>query len=157
MTISGNDIVRDALEHIIVQAEESSIRPDEARAAIRSLNDMMLDWDSKGVTLGYTVISTLGDEITVPLGAVRGIKSNLALELAPRYNVPLSAELIRLARDGYKTCVDLAVDLADTEYPPTLPIGSGNTGFFDQTFYPDQQSTILTESGGSVALEEETE
>lgn len=157
--VKAREVIVDALEDLVVQADEAPIEQSEANAALRLLNDMMMDWDVVGITLGYTYLVDLADELTVPLGAIRGIKANLALELAPKYNVPLSAELIRKAKEGYMTCVDLAVDMADTEYPGTLPRGSGNTApdWFDNTFYTDQQETILTESGGSIALEDDTE
>lgn len=154
-----NEVVVDALEDLVVQADEAPIEQSEARAAIRALNDMMLDWDAQGIALGYTVVNDMGDLMTVADGAIRGIKANLAIELAPKYNVVPTPAMVKKATDGYTTCVDLAVETAESEYPANLPRGSGNDypGYSDRTFYPDLQNTILTETGGSVALEDETE
>jgi len=154
-----NEVVIDALEDLVVQADEAPVEASEAAAAIRALNDMMLALEAKGITLGYTVVNDMGDEMTVPEGAIFGIKKNLAVLLAPKYEVPVPPALAKAAKDGMMILVDLAVDITDTEYPCTLPQGSGNDypGYADTTFYSDEESTILTESGGSVALEDETE
>lgn len=159
MTVSANDIIVDALEDIIVQSSEAKIEQSEGNAAIRALNDLMTDWAARGIELGFTIVSDLADIMTVPLGSIRGIKANLALELAPKYNVPITAELVRKAKEGYQACLDLAFEMSEMAYPPTLPQGSGNDypDFSDSTFYPDQEGTILTETGGSIALEEGTE
>lgn len=157
--VKANEIVIDALEDLVVQADEAPIEPSEARAAIRVLNDMMFMWDTEGIILGYTEVSDLGDFITVARGAIFGIKKNLAIALAPKYDVEPSARLAMEADKGYKACVNIAVEIAATQYPSTLPRGSGNDypSITDQTFYPEPDETILTESGGSIALEQDTE
>lgn len=159
MPIYVNEIVTDAMEEIVVQADEAPIEPSEGRAAIRLLNDMMFSFAARGLNLGYTVVHSLGDIVTVPLGAIRWIKLQLAIELAPKYNVEISNTLASKARSAYKAVQNLAIDGIYSEYPSTLPYGSGNyeAGGWDSTFYPDQQDTILTETGGSIALEDDTE
>lgn len=159
MPIYVNEIVTDAMEEIVVQADEAPIEPSEGRAAIRLLNDMMFSFAARGLNLGYTVVYSLGDIVTVPLGAIRWIKLQLAIELAPKYNVEISNTLASKARSAYKAVQNLAIDGIYSEYPSTLPYGSGNyeAGGWDSTFYPDKQDTILTETGGSIALEDDTE
>lgn len=159
MPIYVNEIVTDAMEEIVVQADEAPIEPSEGRAAIRLLNDMMFSFAARGLNLGYTVVYSLGDIITVPLGAIRWIKLQLAIELAPKYDVEISNTLASKARSAYKAVQNLAIDGIYSEYPSTLPYGSGNyeAGGWDSTYYPDQQETILTETGGSIALEDDTE
>lgn len=159
MSVKTHEVVIDALETLIVQAEEAPIEQSEAAAAIRTLNDMMLMWEAIGIYLGYTVVSDMADMITVPDGAIFGIKANLAIYLAPKYDVTPTALMLKNAQDGYSAIVDISTELASSEYPSTLPQGSGNTypGYADDTFYPDLQETILTETGGSVALEDDTE
>ena len=159
MTVNANDVVRDALEDIVVQADEAKIEQSEGNAAIRALNDLMTAWAAQGIELGYTIVSDLADVLTVPLGAIRGIKANLSLELAPKYGVPITAGLVRKAKEGYNACLNLSVSMAESAFPSTLPQGSGNDypDYGDQVFYPDEQGTILTETGGSIALEEGTE
>lgn len=159
MVIKAGEIITDALEEIVVQADEAPIEPSEGRAAMRILNDMMFDQAARGVNLGYTAVYSTGDEITVPLGAIRWMKVALAIELAPKYDAAVTNTMAMKAREAYKAVLNLAIDNADSEYPPTLPQGSGNDypDYASSTFYADQESTILTETGGSIALEEDTE
>ena len=155
MAVKAGEVIKDALEDIIVQSSESELVQSEGLAAIRALNDLMAAWAARGLELGYSVVSDVGDYLNVPFGAIRGIKANLALELAPKYNVPITAELVRKANDGFQACLNLAVQMSEGAFPPTLPMGSGN--YSESTFYPDNESTILTETGGAIALEEDTD
>lgn len=159
MTVKTHEVVTDALETLIVQAEEAPIEQSEAAAAIRILNDMLFMWESIGIYLGYTQVNDMADLITVPQGAVLGIKANLALQLAPKYDVEPTALMIKNAQEGYQAIIDISTSIAASEYPSNLPQGSGNTypGYLDNTFYPDRQGAILTETGGSIALEDDTE
>ena len=122
---------------------------------------MMAAWDARGITLGYTVVSDLGDPITVPDGALEGIIANLAIRLNPHFNpqAPISQDVRDQAKVGMDAILSLCVDTAEVSYPETLPQGSGNTypGYANNTFYPDDQGNILTETGGAIALEEDTE
>ena len=162
MTVKTNEVVIDALEHLVVQSDEAPIEQSEARAAIRALNDMMFAWDADGINLGYTAVSDLADPLTVPLGAIEGIKANLAIRLAPRYlrkDQLVPASLVELAKMGKATARELSVTVSEAAYPSTLPQGSGNTypSYTDNTFYPDQEDLVLTETGGAIALESDTE
>lgn len=153
------EVITDALEEILVQSAEQDIQQSDANSAIRALNDMMLAWAVDGIDLGYTVVSDLADDVTVALGAIRGIKANLAIELANRFEVQPSPSLEKRARDGKITCIDLAFEQSSGYYPETLPTGSGNTypTVWDNTFYSGVDDEILTETGGSIGLEEDTE
>ncbi len=154
-----NEVVVDALEDLVTQAEEAPIEAPEARSAIRVLNDMMTMWAALGVNLGYTVVEDLGDLMTVPAGAIFGIKAHLAGSLCDKYDIAITPTLQRKMDLGWRAILNLAITPASSEYPSTLPQGSGNNfpSYRDSTFYPDRQSTILTETGGSIALEDDTE
>jgi len=154
-----NEVVVDALEEIVVQQDEAPITQSEAQAVIRTLNDMMNMWAAKGINLGYTAVTKLNDILTVAPGAILGIKSILAIYMANKYEVPVSADLRQKAKDGWKAILNIAIQTAPVQYPPTLPMGSGNTypSFSTLTFYPDYEDLILEETGGAIALETETE
>ena len=159
MTTKTSEVVIDALENIVVQADEAPIEQSEARSVIRALNDMMATWAAKGIELGFTNVSDMADPITVAPGAILGIKLKLALVIAPKYEVNPSPSLIAAAKEAFDACIDLAVNMSESEYPSTLPRGSGNTypTVMDDAFYQDREDTILTETGGSIALEDDTE
>ena len=73
------EYVTDALEDILEQSAEEPIQAADGQKGLRYLNDMMAMWDAKGINIGYTEVSDLGDEVTVPDGAKAGIKANLAV------------------------------------------------------------------------------
>ena len=155
----AREIIVDALEDLVVQADEAPIEASEAQAAIRFLNDRMFAWDAMGISLGYTEVSNLGDEITVPAGAIMGIKAQLAIDLAAKYSVDVKPDVYERARQGMNAIMNVAgLDSISMEYPYTLPMGSGNDSeIYTDKYYSDQEATILTETGGSIALEEDTE
>lgn len=134
------EIVTDALEDLVEQAAESPIEAPDAAGAIRYLNDLMADLEANGIDLDYTVVSNLGETVTVVAGAMRGIKALLALDLCSKYDVPVSDALSRRAGSGYKTLVNLAVSVSESNFPDTLPVGSGNYSTTSETFFPEQDT-----------------
>ena len=148
-------VIKDALFEILQQGDEAPIESSEAQTAIRYLNRMMLRWDTVGYPLGYTKVSKLSDPVTVPDGAYDGIVTNLAVSLAPQYDVQVNPTLALNAKLGLDAIRVLSFSMGDTAYPDTLPIGSGNESpgdFGDNHFYPDQQDDILAETTGSIGL-----
>lgn len=153
-------VLKAALQRILVQASESELQADEYSDAMFAMNNLMAEYDADGISLGYTEVSTLADPITIPTGALRGLIANLAVEISPDYNGNVTAALADAARMGKNTMRKLALNIPDTAYPSTLPIGSGNEGCgsdFNSSFYPDLEAEILAEATGSIGLESGTE
>jgi len=158
----AGDIIKDALTEITVLGAEAPVEPTDAQSAIRYMNRMMAALDVRNIDLGYTEVSSLADDITVPAGANEGMVALLAMKLWTQYSdgTPPPPVLISSVTDGLDAMRVLAVTVGQTEYPSTLPIGSGNEGdstFITDHFYADLQADILAESTGSIGLEESTE
>ncbi len=152
------DVIKSALQEILVQASEAPIEADEAQDAIKYMNRMMTSFAVSGINLGYTIVTNLGDDITIPDGAVEGLVFNLAVRLAPSYGATIRPDLFANAREGKKSMLKLGVNITPTQFPSTLPISSGNNdGVRDRTFYPEPQDAILTEQSGFIGVESETE
>ena len=153
-------VIKAALQRILVQGSEADLEPDEFQDAIFSMNNYMLDLDAQGVALGYTVVENLGDDITIPTGALRGLIANLAVEISPDYNGTVSAALASTALKGESTMRLLGQHIPTMRFPGTLPIGSGNeggqVGYFRQHFYSDLEAEILAETTGAISLEVDT-
>jgi hypothetical protein len=151
-------VIKAALQRILVQASEAELEPDEYQDALFTLNNYMLDLDASGIKLGYTEVTSLGDEITVPVGALRGVIANLAIEAAPDYNGQITEGLARAANEGLNTMRKLGVSKPLTSLPCTLPIGSGNEydNYNTSYFYPCSEDEILAETTGAIALESGT-
>lgn len=136
MAETASTVIRDALQEIIVQAAEQPIEANEANDAMRYLNRMMAAWESDGIDLGYTPVSSLSDAITVVDGALEAIVLNLAIKLAPGYERPVPQELYINARNAMNTVTKLGVTITTSVFPATLPQGSGNeSNGWDATKY----------------------
>jgi hypothetical protein len=125
---------------------------------------MMAKWDVMGLQLGYTKVSSLGDQITVSDGAIEGIVKNLAVSMWPQFSAPgtpINQILMLEAKDGLDAVRMVALDsIGPSFYPDTLPIGSGNEwdgSFNTDHFYTEPSEEVLTESGGFISVESGTE
>ena len=149
-----------SLKRILVQAGDAQIEADEAQDFILAMNAYMLDLDANGIQLGYTEVSGLGDDVTVPTGALRGVIANMAIEVASDYGGTVSAALAAVAKAGLHTMRLIGQRIGETAFPSTLPLGSGNES--DSTwgtthFFPDLEAEILAETTGAIGLEVSTE
>lgn len=155
---TASQIINAALQDILVRTAESPIEADEAQDSIFYLNNLMAEYDAIGIDLGYTVIDSLGDDITVPVGAIGPIIANLGVALAPQFSAQVTPGLARRAMSGMRTLRRLTRKFPVSRLPSTLPIGSGN--YHDSVgrrhFYPDDQPEILGEVSGSIELENES-
>ena len=148
-----------SLKRILVQAADAPLEADEYQDFIFALNNFMLALDAEGITLGYTEVSNLGDEVTVPTGALRGIIANMAIEVAPDYNGTISPALANAAAEGMQVMRIIGQTISAASFPSTFPIGSGNEGgqFATKKFYDGAtEAQILAETTGAISLEDST-
>lgn len=159
MAINADRAVEMALKELIVAGSEAPIEAVDAQDAVLYMNLMMNAFSADGINLGYTNISDLGDEITVPDGALLGVIKNLAVFLATQYGVTVTTELFLAAKGSLNTMRNISVKILSSNYPDTLPIGSGNendTYNSDFHFYPTTDDQVATEQDGPILLEDET-
>ena len=149
-------VIKFALQEIITQASESPLEADEYQDCIFALNTMMLEYDADGIHLGFTEVTSLGDDITVPAGAISGIVSNLALRVAPQFMGAVTPELMKKASDGYKVMCKLGVTIEQTQFGGLVPIGSGNQKWNRRKFYPPVTDYIEAEVNNNIQVESNT-
>ena len=152
-------VAKSSLQRILVQASEAELEPDEYQDFIFAMNNFMLSLDADGVTLGYTEVANLGDEVTIPTGALRGLIANMAIEVAPDYNGTISQGLIVAATEGMKVMRKIGQRIPTSFMPSTLSVGSGNESDDEgltSNFYPNRQAEILAETTGAIGLEQNT-
>lgn len=156
---TARDILLDAFEDIVVRMDESTLGSSDAVAGVRAINRIMASLASNGVDLGFTKLTAINSIVTIPDGAMDALVAILALRLWPKYR---SGEpgfaVVKNAREGVRQMYKLGISIGATEFPSTLPRGSGNTdpGSFTDTFYNDLTDTILAENNGSISLEDST-
>ena len=157
---TAQTVVSDILQEILVQSSEQAIQAVDAQTCIRYMNRFMASLAARGVNLGYTEVTSLADNITIPDGAIEGLIYNVAVKLCSSYDIQPNQFLIVNAKEGLMAMNQLGVDIGPSSYGDTTPIGSGNEGDYaydNYHFYPDEQDTILTEQNGNILLEDATE
>lgn len=159
-TETARDILLAAFEDMVVRMDEETLPSSDAQTGVRYINWIMADLAVNGVDLGFTKLSQISDEVTIPEGAMMALSSILAFRLWPKYRtIPRTTEVNFNAREGLKLMYKIGTSIAATEYPSTLPTGSGNDypSRNEYKFYDNLESTILDEQNGSISLEDDTE
>ena len=152
---TAKSLINDALQDILVQASEQPIEPVDFQTARRYLNRMMAI--SPYNLLGFTVITNPNELVTVVDGALEGIIFNLAKRLLTTYDMPLTAELQASASDGLKNIRRITTNIRPTQFPSTLPIGSGNNILNPVSdYFPPSPEELLNEGDGVMILESDT-
>lgn len=154
---TAETVIKDALQEILVQAAEQPLQAVDFEGAKRYLNRMMAITPYNG--LGYTTVTYPLDPVTIPDAAIEGVIFNLAKRLLPKYDLPLTAELLQNAKTGLAEIRRVAIQILPAQRPCTLPIGSGNEDEYtynDNHFYPCPGDELITERGGSILLESDT-
>ena len=150
-------VVERALARILVRQTEAPLEASEIDDSIDMLNDMMTAWDGSGLALGYTIVTSPSDEVTVPDGALMAIKSNLAIQMADEFGWTVTIQLATSARDSFADLLTQELTPPKTSRPDTMPRGSGNECFNGRRFYPGDSAELLTENDGPILLETGTE
>ena len=153
-------VTKAILQQILVQDSEAPLTASEFQDTIFAMNNFMTGLAADGVNLGYTEVTSLGDEITIPTGALRGLIANVAIDISPQFDADPSGALVASATQGLKSMRRLGQRMGQTQYPGTLPIGSGNQhdgSYNTRRFYPALEAQILAEVNGPIGLESETE
>lgn len=158
---SARDIILDALEDINVHMDETTLGASDEQTGTKAINRIMATLSANGVDLGFTKLTNVSDLITIPEGAMDALVSILGLRLWPKYRTPSPTNtIIANARVGETQMYKLGISIGVTEFPSTLPRGSGNTsqGYDYNPFYTGGiVDSILAENSGSISLEDDTE
>ena len=139
---TAGDVASGALKLILVEAGDSALEPDEYADALDAMNDFMAAQEAEGLRLGYSRVCNVSDIVTIPDGAIRALKANLAIELAPQFGGKVSATLIKQANEGMNTLRRIGVKIGQARMPSTLPMGAGNYCY--STFSNDSPYAEMT-------------
>jgi len=156
---TAGQVIRAILSKIIVNDAEAPLESVDAKDTIFAMNNYMTALDADGINLGYTLVDSLNDVLTVAPGALQGIISNVAIIIAPDYDATVSPATVQGAELGLSAMRKLSRDIQPMTLPSTLPIGSGNENFFDddQHFFPGSEEGIFTETNRNILLETDTD
>lgn len=138
--MKAKDIITFAFAEVV--QSKYKIEPVNLIDGLRYLNRMMAKYDSQGIVLGYTALTSPDDLVTVPDTVAMGMVKNLALILWPQYNIGPVNPLIKFsAKRSLNSMRAQAINIIEpAQFPSTLPIGSGNyNGLYSDNFYTNDQ------------------
>lgn len=154
--MKAEELIRDALQELGVQAAEQPITSDQMQTGIRYTNDMMEEYDY--LNLGYSIIDSASDDITVPGYARTWMKKQLALHLAPQFTATSMVPMIQQqATRALDNLLLQSVEVGEMSMPGTLPVGSGNELWDSDSlhFYPSDPDNIDAEDGQNILTEDD--
>lgn len=151
--MKAEDLIRDALLEIGQASATGALDAGEAATGIRYANRLFANNANLG--LGFTVLDSLSDTVTIPTyaeeWAVKALAVRLANQFGPYDQIALLKDDERNARNammGY-----IVLDIACT-YDSNTPVGSGNESQNSAKFYPEIDADIIqTETGNYITVE----
>lgn len=90
---SAQTIINRALTTIGVLASEESATSAQAQDALDSLNDLLHEWDTRGIGGGHSDVD-LSDELILDPDEYRALRLWLALDLADEYQAAVSPSMV---------------------------------------------------------------
>ncbi len=141
----ASEIVEKALTHIGVKVEGVTLSDKEISDTIEGLNDMMTEWASVGINLGYQKVTAMADETDLPDWALAAVKFELAAREAPGYGKVLPASLVALGSNAKRAVVKRTSQIPFVNFPNTLPVGAGNSPYRGSfgNYFPDTAANDL--------------
>lgn len=101
MAISALDMITDALRLGNVIDENEDPSAEQGVKGLRVLNQMVAQWVVDGIRLPWHIVEDLDDDLPIDVKDERGLKYNLAVELAGEYGVELLPRVQMIAEDTY--------------------------------------------------------
>ncbi len=83
----------------VIDAEEAP-EAKEAQDALDALNSMLCRWEADNISLGWSEISSVNDQLPLPPEAIQPVVFNLCMEIADEYGVIPSVRMERKADEG---------------------------------------------------------
>ncbi len=101
MSITALTMVTDALRlaNLIDQIQAPSA--EQSTSALRTMNQLLADWETDGIRLGWRTITALSDTLPLDESDERGVKYNLAVELCGEYGIPADDIVVAIANTTF--------------------------------------------------------
>ena len=146
MSYTKRQLVEAAMAEIGLASYAFDLMPEQRELALRRLDSMMAEWNTRGLRLGYPVPDNPADsdidvDSNTPDAAWEAIITNLALRLAPSYGKQVNIETKVTARHALNTILSRASMPAEMKLP-AMPSGAGNKTI-DSPFLPAPSSDLI--------------
>lgn len=127
MALKG-ELVNSALRRAGILGFNSTPNPSYTESGLEVLEDMLAEWDSKNVCVGYFFEEN--PDPNTESGIVKAyqsaVKTNLAVRLLPEFGREVSQALYGQAQQSYSSLSSAVAVVRKTQYPRNMPTGSGN-------------------------------
>jgi len=156
MGYTKRQFVTAAFEEIGLADYVFDLSPEQLESALRRLDAMLMEWNAKGVRLGYASASSpqdsdLDTETNVPDSAWEAVITNLAVRIAPGYGKTVSPDTKMVAKQGYNTLLQRATFPLEQQLPETMPSGAGNKPWwYDNPFLQRPVDPVDAGSDGPI-------
>lgn len=129
MSWTKGEIIQDAFTEMGIASFSFDTGPEEQSSALRRLDAMMGEWNSRGLRLSYPLPNTadgssLDEDSNLPDYALRAVIINLAIELAPGYGKTLSNQTLTNARKALTILYSRSAQPAEQQFNQ-MPKGAG--------------------------------
>jgi hypothetical protein len=156
MGYTKRQFVTAAFEEIGLADYVFDLSPEQLESALRRLDAMLMEWNAKGIRLGYASASSpqdsdLDTETNVPDSAWEAVITNLAVRIAPGYGKTVSPDTKMVANQGYNTLLQRATFPLEQQLPETMPSGAGNKPWwYDNPFLQRPVDPVDAGSDGPI-------
>jgi len=146
MSYTKRQLVEAAMAEIGLASYAFDLLPEQRELALRRLDSMMAEWNTRGLRLGYPVPddpsgSDIDDDSNLPDAAWEAVITNLALRMAPSYGKQVNIETKVTARHALNTILARASMPSEMKLP-AMPSGAGNKSF-DDPFLSEPSSDLI--------------
>ena len=143
MSYTKGELVLSALNEIGISDYDFDIGPEQTESAMRRLDSMMGQWDSKGIKLGYPIPSTangssLDQDSNIPDVAWEAAILNLAIRLMPSYGKQPNQMTLILAKNALNTLYAISSPVPEMQLNQ-LPKGAGHKSEYPFTSLPSDK------------------
>lgn len=114
-------LIARALRIIRVLDADEAPESRAAEDALEVLNQMLVRWEADGISLGWSEMDEVSDELPLPAESLEAVTYNLASQLAIEYGVATDGKVEAMADNGYKELLRDVFTSSDF----TLKLGSG--------------------------------
>ena len=135
MSYTKRQLVEAAMAEIGLASYAFDLMPEQRELALRRLDSMMAEWNTRGLRLGYPVPdnpadSDIDSDSNLPDAAWEAVITNLALRMAPSYGKQVNVETKVTARHALNTILSRA-SMPSQMKLPSMPSGAGNKTYDD--------------------------
>jgi len=148
-------IVERAFSIAKIKKGNIDIEDEEMAIGIDTYNDIIVQFNIDGITLGATIVSKSKDETDIPDWAQEMIKTQIALRLLDEFNRPLTVVLSERADRALRAVMRMVRQQRGSAFPNTLPVGAGNYRFRTSRFFPDRDCGDIKSGNNDFILDDE--